>query len=114
MKKGPLFESRLAAYFTKMLGIPVERRVMGGAKDKGDLGGIPDWIIEAKNVTIAGLGAAMNEAKREAVNAQVRYFAAVLNRRSHGLERGYAVLELWELAELIADQLELARLRRAS
>ena len=114
MKKGPLYESRLAAYFTRMLGIPVERRVMGGARDRGDLAGIPDWTVEAKNVTISSLGAALNEAKREAVNAGTRYFALVLNRRSHDLERGYAVIELWELAELIAAQIELAALRRAS
>jgi len=114
MKRGPLFESRLAAFFSRTLNIPVERRVMGGVRDKGDLAGIPDWVIEAKNVTISGLGQAMNEAKREAVNARARYFAAILNRRSHGLERSYAVLELWELGELIADQLELAALRAGS
>jgi hypothetical protein len=114
MKRGPLFESRLAAYFTAALGHPVERRVMGGIKDKGDLTGISNWTIEAKNLTKnLTLGQAMNEARKEAVNARCRYFAAVLNRRSHGLERSYAVLELWELAELIADQMELAALRGA-
>lgn len=111
MKRGPHFESRLAAFFTATLGRPVERRVMGGAKDKGDLAGIPWWVIEAKNVTIAGLGQAMNEARKEAENDGCRYFAAILNRRSHALERSYAVLELWELAELIKAQLELAALR---
>ena len=114
MKKGPSYESRLVAFLTRVLEIPVERRVMGGANDKGDVAGIPNWVIEAKNVTISGLGQAMNEAKREARNAGARYYAAVLNRRSHDLERSYAVVELWELAELIAAQLELAALRRSS
>lgn len=111
MKRGPHYESRLAAFFSLVLGIPVERRVMGGVRDRGDLAGIPDWVIEAKNVTVACLGQAMNEAKKEAANAGCRYFAAILNRRNHDLERSYAVLELWELAELVAAQLELAALR---
>lgn len=111
MKRGPHYESRLAAFFSRVLGIPVERRVMGGALDRGDLAGIPDWVIEAKNVSMACLGQAMNEAKKEAGNAGARYFAAVLNRRSHDLERSYAVVELWALAEIIRDQLELRALQ---
>lgn len=113
MKRGPHYESRLAAFFSAVLGIPVERRVMGGIRDRGDLAGIPDWIIEAKNVTTACLGTAMNEAKKEAANAGCRYFTAILNRRNHGLERSYAVVELWALAELIAAQLELRALRQS-
>lgn len=114
MKRGPRFESRLAAFFTVALDRPVERRVMGGANDRGDLAGIPDWVIEAKNVTVAQLGQTMNEAKREAANAGCRFFAAVINRRSHALERSYAVVELEQLAELIAAQIELAALKEVT
>lgn len=115
MKRGPHFEKRLAAFFTVALGRPVERRVMGGTKDRGDLAGIPDWTIEAKNLSAnLTLGQAMNEAAKEAANAGTRFFAAILNRRSHDLERSYAVVELWELAELIAAQIELRRLKGES
>lgn len=98
---GTRFAQRLADYLTVALGTPVERRVQHGTKDMGDLSGLPpDWVCEVKATRTIALGQTMNEAQKEAANADARHFAAVFNRRSHDLRRSYGVVELHELARL--------------
>ena len=72
MKKGPLFEAQLVEYL-KASGLPAtERRIMGGIRDRGDMAGIPDVCIEAKNSPdyLHKLAGWLDEANQEAVNAK--------------------------------------------
>lgn len=101
-RAGSRYAGRLALYLARTLGLPVERRVDGGVRDRGDIAGIPGWVIEAKATRAIELGSTMNEAKREATNAGVAHYAAIHNRRSHDLGRSFATVELWEFARLVS------------
>lgn len=101
MKTGPKFEKDVAALLTGLTPYEVERRVQGGARDRGDLSGIPGWVHELKSEARIVLGSTMNEAQKEARNAGVDHWAAVHKRRSHHLERSYVTVELWEHARLL-------------
>lgn len=101
MKAGPRFEAALAAYYSENTPYEVERRVQGGSNDRGDLGGIRNWVVEAKATGSIALGPTMNEAQKEARNARADHFVAVHNRKCHALERSYATVELWEHARLL-------------
>lgn len=69
--KGTAWESTLRDYLQRSGWPTVERLPLSGAKDRGDLAGIPDVVIEAKSE--AGwdhLGVAIAEAEAERVNAR--------------------------------------------
>ena len=55
MKKGPLFEKMIVEDLRRTFGDSIERRVMGGKNDRGDVAGVfwrgREFVIEAKNVT---------------------------------------------------------------
>jgi hypothetical protein len=105
VKAGPKYESRVVNYFCEQ-GLPCERRVQGGSRDRGDLAGIRGWTLELKNTGKIELGPTMNEAKKEADNAETDHWAAIHNRRNHGLERSYVTIELWEFARLLRIERE--------
>lgn len=68
-QKGTAWESAIVAYLDGA-GLPVERRALTGAQDKGDIAGLP-VAIEAKNCKTAALAAWVDEAAKEAHNARV-------------------------------------------
>jgi hypothetical protein len=100
VKAGPRFEARVCRYLTDQ-GLPCERRVQGGARDRGDIAGLPGWTLELKNNNAISLGTAMNEAKEESGHAGTSHYGAIHNRRNHSLERSYVTIELWEFARLL-------------
>lgn len=59
----------------------VERRAERGAKDCGDIAGLTDWVIEAKNCAATRLGEWIDEATVEAANADVPYGVVWHHRR---------------------------------
>jgi hypothetical protein len=62
---------RLVADYLKASGFPyADRRVKTGAKDTGDIGGVP-CVIEVKNCRTAQLAGWLDEAVAEAANAKV-------------------------------------------
>jgi hypothetical protein len=68
--KGTRWESAIVGYLMEC-GFPaVERRALNGAKDKGDIAGLP-VVVEAKNCKAVSLGAWVDEADVEARNAGV-------------------------------------------
>ena len=68
MKKGPRFEAQIVQYLNEN-GFPnAERRVMGGARDRGDVAGIPALVIESKNQERQTLAEWLDEALEEAAN----------------------------------------------
>ena len=84
MKKGPLFEAQVVAWLRDH-GFPyAERRVMGGARDRGDITGIPGVCLELKNCKQMSLGPWMDEAAVEAARGGDAIFAVVHKRRLHG------------------------------
>lgn len=95
--RGPRFERQVADYI-KEQGFPfADRRVKTGAKDKGDIGGVPGWVLECKAPGPGkplNLAQAMNEAEVEAANDGAEWFAAVVNRAGKNVSESYVVLPL--------------------
>lgn len=108
--KGSSWERRLVDYLN-LHGFPfAERRVTEGAKDRGDVSGVP-FVIEAKNCKAITIGPWCDEAAKEARTAGMgNRWAVVFPRRNHVTEKAYAVVSLETLTELmrLARATELA------
>ena len=80
--KGTAFESSLLPYIRNFYPY-AERRVQGGAQDKGDynLPGESRFILEAKCHKSMSLSEWLSEAEKEAKNAGVPYGIVVHKRR---------------------------------
>jgi hypothetical protein len=91
---GPEFERAVADYLRDG-GLPhADRRVKTGAKDKGDIGGVPGWTLECKNEKSISLAGYVDEAQVEAGNAGTDRYAAVVKRRGKGVRHAYVVMPL--------------------
>ena len=101
--KGTRFESDVANYLTARKPYPVERRASHGAADRGDLIGVPDWVVECKNVQAwaKGLHLFVYEAECEAENAGVPFGAVVVKRRNRPVEDAYVVMSLRQFVEVL-------------
>jgi hypothetical protein len=63
--KGTAAETQVVAYLQSMGFIHAERRALSGAKDRGDVAGIPGTVIEVKNVIKPELAEWVKEAAAE-------------------------------------------------
>jgi len=103
-RKGSAFESAVVRYLAEH-GFPAcERRVMGGSRDRGDIAGVPGWVLEVKAARQLNLAEALREAEVEAAHAGTVRFAAVLKRRSHPVSDAYVVLPLHLFADLLRER----------
>lgn len=93
-RKGSAFETACIAYMRDHGFAYAERRVPTGARDRGDLGGVPGLMLEFKNHKQIDLAGFMDEVAAEKLNASAQIGAAVIKRRNHGVERAYVVEEL--------------------
>lgn len=73
--KGTKWETAIRQYLTEEGFEGVERRALAGQSDRGDLGGIPGWVIEAKNCRQMTLSAWVDEAAIEQANDGADYSA---------------------------------------
>ena len=89
-------------------GFPLaERRAQFGSKDRADVTGIgPDWAMECKDEARISLAAYMAETEAERINAGAKYGVAVVKRRGKNVRHAYAVMELWNFAELMREREE--------
>lgn len=96
-RKGSAFARDVCGYLRDRLGLPVERRVDGGTRDRGDVAGIPGWVLEAKACRAIDLAGWMDEAIKEAANDGAPFYAVVAKRRMKGVHQAYVVmpLEIW-------------------
>lgn len=100
-RRGSRFERDVADYLAGQ-GFPAaERRVMGGARDRGDIAGVTGWVLEVKATRDLDLAGALKEAQAEARNAGVVDYAAVLKRRNHPVASAYVVLPLDRFVHLL-------------
>lgn len=102
-RKGSQFEKDVAD-FLKEHGFPLaERRVQGGILDRGDIAGVPNWVLELKNTQQIDLASAQAEALVEAANAGAPFFASVHKKRGRGVRDAYVVMPLWQWCILEAN-----------
>lgn len=108
MKKGPRFEQDVVIYLRRAFGESVERRVMGGRNDRGDVAGLfwrgKPFVVEVKNRNRVELAAWMDELETECGNADTDLGAVVFHRKGRGAKSmgdQYALMDLRTLAILL-------------
>lgn len=89
MKRGPLFEKQLVVFLRRCFGEgTIERRVMGGKNDRGDVAGVfwqgRPFVIEAKNVKTLRPAQYFAELEAECGNADTDMGAIVFHRPGKG------------------------------
>lgn len=75
-----------------------ERRALSGNKDKGDVAGIPEVVVEVKAAATTLLSAWTKETTAEMNNADATGCMLVVKRPYKPVERWDAYLPLWLLA----------------
>lgn len=110
-RKGSAFE-RDVVHFLVDHGFPYAERAYGAGRpdDVGDIDGVLGFCLEAKAHKQIDLAGFVDEATREAKNADshrppgaATYGAAVIKRRGKGTEQAYVVLELRDFARLVKE-----------
>lgn len=109
--KGWETEKRLADWLNVMLlnmvGWRVERKVKAGAKDKGDLTGVPGWTMEVKS-SLDELFKALKQARVEARHNGTYWYAALLRLRGISDPGDWAwVMTVRQGARLVAENHQL-------
>ncbi len=105
--KGTRAETWLVNYLNRRGFVHAERRALRGAKDCGDIAGIPDVVIEVKNASRVDLAGWVREARVEALNADVPVFFVVAKANGKGEEKvgeWYAVTTVRVMCDLLADE----------
>lgn len=95
--KGNAFARRVAEF------LGTEPRALCGTLDRGDLVHT-HWTIEVKcpgRGQPLNLSAAMNEAKREALNAGTARYAVITRRTSYTVDEAFFTIPLWMAATII-------------
>jgi hypothetical protein len=97
--KGTRFERECADYLA--LTIPgTDRVALHGGLDHGDVHA-GTFGLQCRNLKLLDLAGAVDDAKKQAVNAKKPFYAAILKRRGKGVARAYAVMELEQLAAIV-------------
>lgn len=80
-QRGTAWETALCRFLVAE-GFPhVERRALNGTQDRGDIAGIPGWVIEAKNCQRTELAGWLDEAAIEQANDGAEFSAVWHHRR---------------------------------
>lgn len=83
-RKGTTAETAVVQYLQTMGFTQAERRTLGGAKDRGDIAGLPGVVIEVKNCARQELAGWVEEAERERDNDNATLGAVWHKRRGKG------------------------------
>jgi Holliday junction resolvase len=103
--KGSQWERDIAKYFNERGYPEVERRYGAGATlDKGDINGLSDTCIEAKNVGKITLASIMDEALVEQKNAKKKFGIGIIKRRNRNVKEAYVVMTLEQWITLYSNQ----------
>lgn len=81
--KGTAWESNIVTYLNRYGWPRVERRTQSGAYDRGDIAGLRDVVIEAKDCRTITIPAWVDEAEVEMINANADIAVVWWKRRGH-------------------------------
>ena len=104
--KGTRWESELRDYLIS-LGFEARREALKGNKDEGDIFGIDDWTLEAKNEKRIALAKYMDELAVEMKNGGTTHGAVLVKRARKSVGNAYAVMPLFDLLYLISELRQL-------
>lgn len=111
-QKGTLAETAVANYL-RQFWYSVERRVLQGAKDKGDISGIPNVVIEIKNHKTYKLAEWIKETEVERINAEADFGILVVKPNGVGVssvDQWWAVVPLETMVTLLSGDKSVKRL----
>lgn len=101
--KGTAWESALVDYLRANGAPHAERRALNGAKDRGDIAGVPGVVIEAKSAAKVELGVWVDEAETERVNDGAEVGAVWFKRRGYtSPARAYVAMDGETFVHLLA------------
>lgn len=101
-RKGTAWETRIVDYLRGCGWPHVERRALNGAKDRGDVAGIPGVVIEAKSAARVELAAWLDEARREQANDRADLGVVWFKRaRKSDAGSGYVLMDGETFADLL-------------
>jgi hypothetical protein len=102
--KGTAWETAIVDYL-RTNGVPhAERRASNGAKDRGDIAGIPGVVLEAKSAARVELAAWLDEAEQERANAGAVVTAVWIKRRGRAWPgAGYVLISGNTLVQLLHE-----------
>lgn len=108
--QGTAWESRIVAH-ARDRGLKLRRAVQAGREDVGDIHGLPDMVLQAKDATAHKLAEWCDAATRQAYAAGVPWGAVVLKRRrgknsSGATGAAYVLLSLDTLLDIMTDLAE--------
>lgn len=87
-RKGTSWESAVAAYLSEATGLPIERRALSGAADRGDIQGLTisgtRMVVECKNHKKYELSEWLEEAAREGFNDKSDIYLVAVKRAGKG------------------------------
>lgn len=99
-QKGTLAETAVVRYLRER-GFDVHRQVLTGARDEGDIRGLP-VAVEVKNCAVVAMPAWLREARAEADNAGLPVGVVVHHPKGQGQVEGWHVtLTLADFATLM-------------
>ncbi|SDH17772.1 hypothetical protein SAMN05421505_11274 [Sinosporangium album] len=78
-----------------------------GAKDRGDLAGVPNWTLQLKNTRDTRWGPWFEATAEQAANAGTRWWAVIRKTRGKSTEQALFVMPLWKARELLSYIREL-------
>ena len=99
---GRKYEVRVVGYLSEVFpGMDRDRK--RGRFDKGEFINTGDWTLECKNTKEIRWSEALAEAEAERAHNGTRWCAAIINRKNHELHKGYVLMTLEQLRDLIAE-----------
>lgn len=114
-KKGTTAETAVVTFLRNTGFTQAERRTLGGAKDRGDIAGIPGVVIEVKNCARQELAAWVAEAELERDNDRASIGVVWHKRRGRGNPADWFVtMSGLQFAALLRELLELPPLEHES
>ena len=111
-QKGTLAETAVADYLRQTFPA-VERRVLSGINDKGDIAGVPFAVVEVKNQRSYKIHEWMKETETERLNAGEELGILVIKPNGVGVgnvDKWWAVVSLETITALI-EELRVKRLQ---
>lgn len=111
-QKGTLAETAVVNYL-RQFWYSVERRVLQGSKDKGDVSGIPNVVIEIKNQKSYKISEWIKETEIERSNAEAEFGILVIKPNGVGVskvEDWWAVVTLETMVSLLSGVKSVERL----
>ena len=100
-QKGSRFEREVADFLAANGHPHVERMASRGSADRGDLTGIPGWMLECKAERQIDLAGYMREVAVQQFHARARWGAAIVKARGKNVAQAYVVMPLEQFAQLI-------------